>query len=158
MQIKNLPTLQELFNHNVFKVPDYQRGYSWENRHRTDLLEDLELIKDKNHYTGTIVIKNKGKKEGLGKVFQIYDVVDGQQRFTSLIILLNVIAEEMINLNHDNASEIADSILTTYIKEKVLMGLLFINWNLMKTIIPIFGKLLLKLKMVWKKRLNPINV
>ena len=33
-KLKNLPTLQELFNHNIFKVPDYQRGYSWENRHR----------------------------------------------------------------------------------------------------------------------------
>lgn len=122
IHIKNLPTLQELFNSNVFKVPDYQRGYSWENSHRTDLLEDLELIRDKNHYTGTIVIKNQGKREGLAKVFQIYDVVDGQQRFTSLIILLNVIAGEMASLKYENTSVVADSIINTYIKEKSIDG------------------------------------
>lgn len=122
IHIKNLPTLQELFNSNVFKVPDYQRGYSWENSHRTDLLEDLELIRDKNHYTGTIVIKNQGKREGLAKVFQIYDVVDGQQRFTSLIILLNVIAGEMTSLKYENTSVVADSIINTYIKEKSIDG------------------------------------
>lgn len=116
--MKNLPTLQELFNHNIFKVPDYQRGYSWENRHREDLLEDLDLIKNKKHYTGTIVIKENGKKEGLGKIFQIYDVVDGQQRFTSLIILLNAISKEMKELNIETAPEIADIIKKTYIKEK----------------------------------------
>ncbi|WP_292613419.1 DUF262 domain-containing HNH endonuclease family protein [Methanobacterium sp. BAmetb5] len=117
--MKNLPTLQELFNHNIFKVPDYQRGYSWENRHREDLLEDLDLIRDKkNHYTGTIVIKEKGKREGLAKTFTIYDVVDGQQRFTSLIILLNSIANEMEDLKYETSLEIADIIKQTYIKEK----------------------------------------
>ncbi|WP_424355433.1 DUF262 domain-containing protein [Methanobacterium sp. MBAC-LM] len=116
--IKNLPTLQELFNHNIFKIPDYQRGYSWENKHRTDLLEDLELIKEKKHYTGTVVIKGRGEKEGMGKTFQIYDIVDGQQRFTTLIILLSVIAEEMKDIEHVNAPIISDNIITTYIKER----------------------------------------
>lgn len=120
--MKNLPTLQELFNNNIFKVPDYQRGYSWENRHREDLLEDLELIKDKNHYTGTIVIKEHGKREGLGKVFKVYDIVDGQQRFTSLIILLNTLANEIGSLKIESASEIADNIRKTYIKEKSIDG------------------------------------
>lgn len=120
--MKNLPTLQELFNLNIFNVPDYQRGYSWENTHRTDLLEDLELIREKNHYTGTIVIKFQGTRQGLGKTFKVYDVVDGQQRFTSLIILLKVIAEEMRNLNHENAPEIAENILNSYIKEKSIDG------------------------------------
>lgn len=120
--MKNLPTLQELFNHNIFKVPDYQRGYSWENRQRDDLLEDLELIRDKKHYTGTIVIKEQGEREGLGKTFKIYDVVDGQQRFTSLIILLNTIVKEMEDLKTENAPEIADIIKKTYIKEKGIDG------------------------------------
>ncbi len=120
--MKNLPTLQELFNHNIFKVPDYQRGYSWENRHREDLLEDLDLIRDKNHYTGTIVIKESGRREGLGKTFKIYDVVDGQQRFTSLIILLNSIANEMEDIKNEMSLEIAGTIKQTYIKEKSIDG------------------------------------
>jgi uncharacterized protein with ParB-like and HNH nuclease domain len=122
INIKNLPTLQELFNSNIFKVPDYQRGYSWENRHRTDLLEDLELIRDKNHYTGTIVIKQQGTRQGLANTFKIYDVVDGQQRFTSLIILLKVISEEMADLNHKQAPAVANNIITRYIQEQSIDG------------------------------------
>lgn len=120
--MKNLPTLQKLFNSNIFKVPDYQRGYSWENRQREDLLEDLELIRDKNHYTGTVVIKEQGNRAGLGKSFQIYDVVDGQQRFTSLIILLDALSKEMMSLDLEMAPEIADNIRKTYIKEKSIDG------------------------------------
>ena len=29
--MKDFPTLQDLFNNAVFKIPDYQKGYSWEN-------------------------------------------------------------------------------------------------------------------------------
>jgi len=74
-----------------FRIPDYQRGYSWEEQQRTDLLKDIEyLIKGGNnyrHYTGTIVASLSGKKNG----YEVFDVVDGQQRMTSLILLLSVI-------------------------------------------------------------------
>ena len=66
--MKDLPTLQDLFNNAVFKIPDYQKGYSWENQHRQDLLEDLELINNKGHYTGTIVLKERDRVKGLGKI------------------------------------------------------------------------------------------
>lgn len=122
MLMKNLPTLQDLFTNNVFKIPDYQRGYSWENQQLEDLLEDLELMRNKDHYTGTIVLKDLGQIKGLGKTFNQFDIVDGQQRFTSLVILLKCIADEMKELNVEGAAETADAILETYVQEKGRKG------------------------------------
>lgn len=93
-QLKNeLKSLDEIFmqGKRVFRIPDYQRGYSWEKQQRDDLLTDIEyLIKAEykyRHYTGTIVASLTGKKNG----YEVFDVVDGQQRMTSLILLLSVI-------------------------------------------------------------------
>ena len=61
----NLISLQKIFQNQVFTVPDYQRGYSWETEHRQDLLDDLESIdlkSEKHHYTGTIIVHSKEKK------------------------------------------------------------------------------------------------
>jgi len=95
------PTFQKLVNNKVFKVPDYQRGYAWEIRHVEDLLEDLETIDGRNHYMSTVVLKKRKKDNGKTKTkktyaekYPVYEVVDGQQRFTTLILLLNCIIDE----------------------------------------------------------------
>lgn len=115
--MKDLPTLQDLFNNAVFKIPDYQRGYSWENQHRLDLLEDLELLDNKGHYTGTIVLKETDSVKGLGKTFTRYDIVDGQQRFTTILILLDTISKELKKLDIEESSAFADGITSIYIKD-----------------------------------------
>lgn len=115
--MKDLPTLQDLFNNAVFKIPDYQRGYSWENQHRMDLLEDLELLDSKGHYTGTIVLRESDSVKGLGKTFTRFDIVDGQQRFTTILILLDTIAKELKKLDIEESSAFADGITSIYIKD-----------------------------------------
>lgn len=87
-------TLPEIFNKgmNCFEIPDYQRAYSWEDIQRKDLMMDIENIMqlaDYKHFTGTIVAQEKRSKNN----FREFDIVDGQQRLTSLIILLSVIAQ-----------------------------------------------------------------
>jgi uncharacterized protein with ParB-like and HNH nuclease domain len=116
--MKDLPTLQDLFNNAVFKIPDYQRGYSWENQHRLDLLEDLELLNNKGHYTGTIVLKERDTVKGLGKTYTRYDIVDGQQRFTTILILLDTIIKELKKLDEEESSAVAEGIHSIYIKDK----------------------------------------
>ncbi len=83
--VTSLLSVEEIVKDNYFKIPDYQRGYSWEKDQLDDLIKDIEHIADKahRHYTGTIVITNTENK--------INDIVDGQQRLTSLIILLKTI-------------------------------------------------------------------
>lgn len=54
----------EIFKGNIFKVPDYQRFFSWEIPQFQDLWKDLMNIlsgKDRMHYMGTIICKEAGK-------------------------------------------------------------------------------------------------
>ena len=93
-----LKSLDEIFmqGKRIFRIPDYQRGYSWEEQQRADLLKDIEyLIKsgyEYRHYTGTIVASlNDEETNDVANDYEVFDVVDGQQRMTSLILLLSVI-------------------------------------------------------------------
>ena len=70
--------------------------HSWEKQQRDDLLTDIkDLIKagyEYRHYTGTIVASlNRKKTDELADGYEVFDVVDGQQRMTSLILLLSVV-------------------------------------------------------------------
>jgi uncharacterized protein with ParB-like and HNH nuclease domain len=131
----NLVTLQDLFKNSVFKIPDYQRGYSWENIHRKDLLDDLEAIqissnseKVRRHYTGTVVLEPTGTQIGFGESYKKYDVVDGQQRLTTLLILLTEIINQFRNLKGTEAIEankIADKIEERYLRVEGPQGNIF---------------------------------
>ena len=55
-------TLEELFSGKVLVVPDYQRGYAWEDKQWDDFLDDLEYLGDgKHHYTGTVVLHQQAE-------------------------------------------------------------------------------------------------
>ncbi|WP_440995027.1 DUF262 domain-containing protein [Arhodomonas sp. SL1] len=90
--MSELITLEELFQEHgedrFFQVPDYQRSYSWENEHREDLLEDISdlLLHDATHFTGTVVAARPDEPDGT------YQIVDGQQRLTTLVLLLGRLA------------------------------------------------------------------
>ena len=95
--VNNTQSLQELFNNRVFRVPDYQRGYAWEKQQVKEFLDDLELLLSSArrhcHYTGTIVLYQPNpateKPDNEGKRYVEMDVVDGQQRLTTILLLLN---------------------------------------------------------------------
>ena len=94
MELKNL---QEIFNEKFFRIPDYQRGYSWGDKQLNDLWRDMDILEtDKYHYTGVLsVVRKEGN--GGGTVF----VVDGQQRITSLIILIQAICNRALADKHE---------------------------------------------------------
>jgi uncharacterized protein with ParB-like and HNH nuclease domain len=98
---KNVYSMEEIFAGKMFTIPDYQRGYAWDKTQCDEILEDLDLLPDGfNHYTGTIVLHpNKTTfQDKEGNTYNGYDVVDGQQRITSLVILLKVIELEFNNI------------------------------------------------------------
>jgi len=110
-------SLQQMFESRVFKIPNYQRGYSWENDQIKDLIEDLELITNKRHYTGTIVLKvTNDKIDAFGETYAKNEIVDGQQRITSLVILLNEIKKELEAIKTAESIAIAKTICEKYIK------------------------------------------
>jgi hypothetical protein len=89
-----------ILSDKLFRIPEYQRHYSWQSRQRHELFEDikkLELAREKyderTHFMATIVcLKTKDKEQVGSNTFYIYDVVDGQQRLTTLVILLKSIS------------------------------------------------------------------
>ncbi|MDD6251001.1 MAG: DUF262 domain-containing HNH endonuclease family protein [Bacillales bacterium] len=94
-----LQSIQEIFQDKLFKIPDYQRGYAWEEKQWQDMIDDIEIMEDnQEHYTGTLVINLNEETEELydddGNIFRLYDVVDGQQRLTTISILLNQLSIE----------------------------------------------------------------
>lgn len=54
-----LLTVSKIFSENLFRIPDYQRGYSWELVHLRDFWSDIEqLVEGKSHYTGVITLES----------------------------------------------------------------------------------------------------
>ena len=106
---KDLQNLRQIFNDKFFRIPDYQRGYSWETTSQIeDFWEDLELLQTgEYHYTGMLTyekIKKINNKDDLKLSSEYtldgYSLVDGQQRLTTILILLKCI------LNGFNDSEL----------------------------------------------------
>jgi uncharacterized protein with ParB-like and HNH nuclease domain len=96
---------------NFFRIPNYQRPFSWDFDHFDDLINDTRLAKrDENYFLGTIVLH---KDENNTRV-----VVDGQQRLTSLIILLACARDSIESVPHK--AELQGRILQ---QERVLDGI-----------------------------------
>lgn len=101
-------SISEIFDRRILRVPDFQRGFSWGERQLEDFWDDLEKVaSDKIHYTGLLTIEkvqnianNIAKwNDTLFLVEQVEDnytpfyIVDGQQRITTVIILIASILE-----------------------------------------------------------------
>src|SRR5690554_4800130 len=102
----NIISFKEIFNNSIFRIPDYQRGYSWTQKELDDLWADLtntRLHKNSYHFTGILtlntfnssdlksfkeedfnIVNNKLILNGLE--FNTFNLVDGQQRLTTILI------------------------------------------------------------------------
>jgi len=84
-----------IFNGNRFVIPTYQRKYSWTLKERKALWEDIDesINSSMSHFIGTLSFM-ENKMDGLATDTQ-YEVIDGQQRITSLFILLSVLIDRL---------------------------------------------------------------
>ncbi|WP_120965306.1 DUF262 domain-containing protein [Helicobacter pylori] len=86
-------TIKEIFQAEGYSIPNYQRDYAWKAKNFRDLWEDLEEAieynkKGQGHFIGTMVVaKNEDNKK-------LYDIIDGQQRTTTIFMLLHVLANK----------------------------------------------------------------
>ncbi|MFB6348791.1 DUF262 domain-containing protein [Moraxella sp. ZJ142] len=97
-------TIAEFFgsmDNKRFIIPDYQRPYKWEIENCETLWNDLEFFfqnegnkKESTYFLGTIVShgNEKGNKE----------IIDGQQRITSLMLLLRAFYKKLENMPQDD--------------------------------------------------------
>lgn len=78
-------------NKVLFRIPVYQRNYDWSEANCDRLLDDIyEIINSGDkHFLGTIVFM--AAKSG-GFTLQEYTIIDGQQRLTTMMLILKALA------------------------------------------------------------------
>ncbi len=82
-------TVTKLFEDH-YTIPDYQRGYRWRPEEVNELIEDIEASDDKQEdgYFLNVLIRQKNSDD------KSYDIVDGQQRLTTIAILKRLCNED----------------------------------------------------------------
>jgi len=98
-----------------FVVPKYQRSYSWTGKNFSELWDDIRTIilqENREHFLGTLIFCPYEEKDNINKL----QVVDGQQRLATLIILLRVLYDSMIE-DKDTKKEAEKYIYRGYIRD-----------------------------------------
>lgn len=97
----NLEGVGTVLKSRRFKVPAYQRGYAWEPEHVQALLEDIKdaiANKEKEYFLGSMVVTSAEKSR--------FEVVDGQQRLTTVTLIILAI-KEIFRRDEDHEVEIS---------------------------------------------------
>jgi hypothetical protein len=123
--------LNHLLQGRLFRIPDYQRAYSWETKHRADLFEDIRRVIDGNgadHFMATVVCLDVQHKTNVGvDEYCLFDVVDGQQRLTTLLVLLKAIEKSLSATKDPKAQEEGSRIRSLLVKKDKQLLLLQAN-------------------------------
>ena len=90
---------------SAYRVPRFQREYSWTAEEVVELWDDIKSCVEwddkqkkwinKEYFVGTLVLVDSHSGD-------YFDIVDGQQRLTTLTIMLSAIAERLKSLNEKN--------------------------------------------------------
>lgn len=106
------------------RVPIFQRDYSWDEQHWDDLWSDIFNTRQEQskHYMGSIVLISREKK--------IFDVIDGQQRLTTLSLLILAVVKNIkdlisMKIDVDNNKKRVELIMNQFIGKKSLQSLNF---------------------------------
>ncbi|RJP82922.1 MAG: DUF262 domain-containing protein [Desulfobacteraceae bacterium] len=87
--MSNIIDIQQFLVGKTFHIPSYQRDYAWATGQVDDLFCDVQeaLETGSGHYFGTIVLaKNSG---------QSYEIVDGQQRLSTLTLVIQALLKQL---------------------------------------------------------------
>lgn len=126
-------SLETLFK-NIYRVPVYQRPYSWEKEQIDTLLNDIfNAFKSdtrEGYYTGNIIVYDKNEKiEGhIAK----YDIIDGQQRIASFALIMLAIYSICYNLGVEENDRVLGNIkdsLWKYVERKYRKDLKTVELN-----------------------------
>ncbi len=83
--------IDKLFDSKIYNVPVYQRPYSWNSDNVDVLMKDIfetyiSCDKNEGYYVGNLLLHDKNEK--INGMATVYEVIDGQQRITTIALLL----------------------------------------------------------------------
>ena len=107
-------------NGKIYRVPPFQRDYSWKEENWEDLWQDILIIysnPDSSHYMGAIVLQSSGTSD------KEFTIIDGQQRLATLSIVAIAVIEKIQKLvereKHKAANQERQEILKrTYLSDR----------------------------------------
>ena len=126
-------TLKQLLTNRLFRIPHSPRAYSWHDQHRNTMFKDILKLRntsaDSFHFMATVVgLKRPDRTIAHKVVYKCINIIDGQQRITTLVLLLKAIE---LKLNETpNKSDRAEELQKLLVKEdKVSLILLQTNYH-----------------------------
>lgn len=88
----------EVFSRFWFRIPDYQRAYVWGKDEISELIDDVNYASEHNqdgqYFLGSMVLR-KATRTTDGVSFEEYELLDGQQRLTTLMLILACIRDRV---------------------------------------------------------------
>lgn len=88
----------EVFSRFWFRIPDYQRAYVWGKDEISELIDDVNYASEHNpegqYFLGSMVLR-KATRTMDGVAFEEYELLDGQQRLTTLMLMLACIRDRV---------------------------------------------------------------
>jgi len=100
-------TLEDIMSDRTFNVPEYQRLFSWKEKHHRQLWSDLQQFIESDFVEDSDVsdVFFSSMYFAVDKNSNTYEIIDGQQRLTSINILLLSILEELRGLDDDSIEQ-----------------------------------------------------
>lgn len=98
MKIESSDTnVERLFTSDFLIIPRFQRPYSWDDENLEDFWSDVVQAEGSDYFIGSMVLYESGRQQ--------YGVVDGQQRLTTITILLCVVRNFFKELGNNNLAK-----------------------------------------------------
>jgi uncharacterized protein with ParB-like and HNH nuclease domain len=89
--------IRDVFKLGYFKIPRFQRPYSWEKDEVDNFWNDITKNNSPEYFIGSMVVYQDSKP--------YFGIVDGQQRLTTITLVLSAIRDAFIQLNQDDLAK-----------------------------------------------------
>lgn len=97
-------SLSALLAGNFFRIPRFQRPYSWDEDNIKELWDDIDTNASEEYFIGSIVTYKEEEST--------YNIVDGQQRITTIMLLLSAIRDNFLSLGNKDLAEGLDQLIS----------------------------------------------
>lgn len=96
---------KKLFSEDFwFVIPEYQRSYVWQSDNINELMDDLKYAfknqPNGEYFLGSIVLRKTNEEK-----FNEYEVLDGQQRLTTFLLMMSVLRDKSDNIKVKNSTQ-----------------------------------------------------